>query len=187
MLEDVALDARRNCTGALVAPTSARRVAEHLALTPGAVARALAALRSAGLVTHARQTGPAGRFGLSAYLLGAVPGLEVLAPEGDRPCPAPPHLEGPRAVDAHMVGGQGAGGEARDVGGSAPRSVHDDVARALAAAVDDLASEESARSTRTRASSRSRRRPASRSGATQLSILDATVDSQLDPNPERRP
>ncbi len=105
VLEDVALDARRDDAGALVAPTSARRVAEHLGLTPGAVARALGALRSAGLVTHARQAGSAGRFGLSAYVFGPVPGLDVLAaaPEGDRPYPAPPHVERPRAVDAHMV------------------------------------------------------------------------------------
>ena len=189
VLEDVALDARRDDTGALVAPTSARRVAEHLGLTPGAVARALARLRSAGLVTHARQAGPAGRFGLSAYLLGAVPGLDVLAapPEGDRPCPAPAHVERPRAVDAHVVGAQGAGGEARDVGGPARRSVNDHVAAALAAAVDDLASEERARSRRRRSSARSQRRPVSQSATTQLSILDATVGSERDPNPERQP
>ena len=187
VLEDVALDARRDGTGALVAPTSARRVAEHLALTPGAVARALARLRSAGLVTHARQAGPAGRFGLSAYVLGPVPGLEVLAPESDRPCPSPPHVERPRAVDAHMVGAQVAGGEARDVGGSARRSLHDDATRALAAAVDDLASEESARSSRRRSSARSQRRPARKSAAVQLSILDATVGSERDPNQDRQP
>ena len=78
VLEDVALDARRDDDGVLVASTSAREVAEHLGLTPGATARALARLRSAGLVTHARQIGPAGRFGLSAYVLGPVPGMAVL-------------------------------------------------------------------------------------------------------------
>ncbi len=194
VLEDVALDARRDDAGALVAPTSARRVAEHLGLTPGAVARAMARLRSAGLVSHTRQAGPAGRFGLSAYVLGAVPGLDVLAaaPESDRshpaqPCPAPPEVDCPRAVDAHVVEAQAAGGETPGVAGSARRSLHDDVARALAAAVDEHASEESARSTRTRASSRPRRRPASRSGATQLSILDATVDSERDRNPDQQP
>ena len=188
VLEDVALDARRNDAGALVAPTSARRVAEHLGLTPGAVTRALARLRSAGLVSHTRQVGPAGRFGLSAYVLGPVPGLDVLpaAPEGDQPCLAPPHVDGPRAVDAHMVEAEAAGGEARDVGGSARPSLHHDVAVALAAVVDDLASEESARSTR-RSSARSPRRPASQSATTQLSILDATVVSERDRNPERQP
>ncbi len=189
VLEDVALDARWGDAGALVAPTSARRVAEHLALTPGAVARALAGLRSVGLVSHTRQAGPAGRFGLSAYVLGAVPGLDVVpaAPDGEGPCSAPPHVERPRAVDAHMVGAQAAGGEAPDVAGSAQRSVHDDVTRALAAAVDDLASEERARSSRRRSSARSQRRPASQPAATQLSILDATVDSERDPNSDRQP
>ncbi len=192
VLEDVALDARPDDAGALLAPTSARRVAEHLALTPGAVARALARLRSAGLVSHTRQAGPAGRFGLSAYVLGAVPGLEVLAPESDRPRPAPPrpappHVDLPRSVAAHMAGAGAAGGEAPDLAASARRPLHDDVARALAAAVDDLASEERARSSGRRSSARSQRRPASQSATTQLSILDATIGSELESNPERRP
>ncbi len=194
VLEDVALDVRPDDAGALVAPTSARRVAEHLGLTPGAVAQALARLRSAGLVTHTRQAGPAGRFGLSAYVLGPVPGLDVLppAPESDRPhpappCPASPHVDLPRSVDARMVGGQAAGGEAPGVAGSERHSLHDEVARALAAAVDDLASEERARSTRRWPSARSQRRPASQAGTTQLSILDATVDSERDPNSDRQP
>ncbi len=194
VLEDVALDARRDEAGALVAPTSARRVAEHLALTPGAVARALARLRAAGLLTHTRQAGPAGRFGLSAYVLGAVPGLDVVpaAPDAEGPCPAPPcpaspYVDRPGAVDAHMVGARVAGGEAPEVAGSARRSLHDDVAGVLGATVDDLASEERARSTRRRSSARSRRRPASQSATTQLSILDATVDSERDTNPDRQP
>ncbi len=192
VLEDVALDARRDDAGALVAPTSARRVSEHLALTPGTVARALAALRSAGLVTHARQAGPAGRFGLSAYVLGAVPGLDVLAPESDRPRPAPPppappHVDLPRSVDAHMVEAEAAGSEAVDVAGSGPRSLHHDVAEALAAVVDDLAAEERARSSRRRSSARSQWRPASQSATTQLSILDGTLASERDRNPERQP
>lgn len=78
VVEDVALDAVADGAGALVAATSARAVAEHLGLTPGAAARALARLRGEGLLTHAQEAGPAGRFGLSAYLLGAVPGLEVV-------------------------------------------------------------------------------------------------------------
>ncbi|HEV2810917.1 MAG TPA: hypothetical protein VGV93_11050 [Acidimicrobiales bacterium] len=189
VLEDVALDARRDDAGALVAPTSARRVAEHLGLTPGAVARALGALRSAGLVTHARHAGPAGRFGLSAYVLGAVPGLDVLpaAPESDRTRPARPHVECPRAVDARMVEAESAGDEALDATGSARRSLHHDVAAALAAAVDDLPSEERARSSRRRSSARSQRRPASQPATTQLSILDATVDAERDTNPAPRP
>jgi DNA-binding transcriptional ArsR family regulator len=119
VLEDVALDARLDGKGDLVAPTSARRVAEHLGLTPGAVARALARLRANGLVTYARQAGHAGRFGLSAYVLVPVAGLDVIhVTDGDgaalRPAPprlapprlAPPHIERPRAVDRHLVGGR---------------------------------------------------------------------------------
>jgi hypothetical protein len=194
VLEDVALDARRDDAGALVAPTSARRVGEHLGLTPGAVARALARLRAAGLVSHTRQAGPAGRFGLSAYVLNAVPGLDVMpaTPDGDRPCPAPPcpappHVDPSRAVDAHMVEAEGAGSEAPDVPGSARRSLHDDVARALAAAVDNLASEERPRSSQRRSSARSQRRPASQSATTQLSILDATIGSERNTNSDRQP
>ncbi|MDQ3461632.1 MAG: winged helix-turn-helix domain-containing protein, partial [Actinomycetota bacterium] len=108
VLEDVALDARPDDDGVLVASTSAREVAEHLGLTPGAVARALAHLRSAGLVTHARQIGPAGRFGLSAYVLGPVPGLEVFHAAGAPPVLLPraarPRIESPCAADRHMAG-----------------------------------------------------------------------------------
>ena len=179
VLEDVALDARPDAAGRLVAPTSARQVAEHLGLTPGAVARALARLRIAGVLTHARQCGPAGRFGLSAYVLGAVPGLDVIdsaeAASSPSPCSAPPHIDGPRAVDVHMVGTVAA--SVSDAVESARRSVHDD---ALAGAVDQLADEERARSATTRSAVKSRRRPASKPVVAQLSILDTTRDDELD-------
>ncbi len=107
VLEDVALDARPDATGRLVAPTSARQVAEHLGLSPGAVAGALARLRSADLVTHDRQVGPAGRFGLSAYVLGPVPGLNVLGAQdgAQRPWPrmAPPPVVPPCAVEPYVA------------------------------------------------------------------------------------
>ncbi|MGH9283824.1 MAG: hypothetical protein ACRD0S_12920 [Acidimicrobiales bacterium] len=107
VLEDVALDARRDNDGALVASTSARAVAEHLGLTPGAAARALAGLRAAGLVTLDRQAGPAGRFGLSAYVLGPVPGLAVVdaddAPGVVRPRAARPRIESPCLAERHVV------------------------------------------------------------------------------------
>ncbi|MGI8984456.1 MAG: hypothetical protein ACR2HM_07995, partial [Acidimicrobiales bacterium] len=68
---------------------------------------ALARLRSAGLVTHARQIGPAGRFGLSAYALGPVPGLAVVdadhAPGVARPCVVPPSIESPCVAERHVV------------------------------------------------------------------------------------
>ncbi len=190
VLEEVALDARRDDAGDLVAATSARRVAEHLGLTPGAVARALARLRAAGLVTHARQAGPAGRFGLSAYVLGTVPGLVVVestdAPAGVRPRPVPPrmaspHIDGPRVVDRHMAG-------TIDPSGSAgadlsPRSLPDDVVAAAAGAV--LVTEKRARSAATGERSERGRRPAAKPVA-QLSILDTADHCGLVTNPEPR-
>jgi len=66
VLEDVALDARLDDAGRLVATTSSRRVAENLGLTSGTVSRALGRLRSLGLVEYARESGTGGRFGVSA-------------------------------------------------------------------------------------------------------------------------
>ncbi len=192
VLEDVALDARADDDGILVAPTSARRVAEHLGLTPGAAARALGRLRSAGLLTYSRQTGPAGRFGLSAYVLGSIPGLGVLspaeAPENAGPHPAPPHpaaphVASPRAVERHMV----AAGTSGPHGGEAPRrSVHEDATAALATAADDLAAEERARPSA--GGLTALRRPLSLvEAAAQLTIFDATDDCDSDNRPRRRP
>ena len=167
VLEDVALDARADDHGILVAPTSARRVAEHLGLTPGAVARALARLRAAGLVTHLRQAGPAGRFGLSAYILGAVSGFEVLGPAPETappqpgasqpesphvaprqpapPQPEPAHVDRPHAAEPHM--------EQPAAGGTTPK-----------------------------------RRPRSLvEAAAQLSIFDGTQDSDSKNKRQRRP
>jgi DNA-binding transcriptional ArsR family regulator len=178
VLEDVALDARLDGKGDLVAPTSARRVAEHLGLTPGAVARALARLRSNGLVTHARQAGPAGRFGLSAYVLVPIAGLDVIhVPDGDGasphparprlavPRPAPPHIERPRAVDRH-VDAVPADDEAAERVGPDRRSVPENAARSSA--------------TRPR-------QAAARPGAAQLSMLDTSADAELATDPERHP
>ena len=187
VLEEVALDARRDDAGDLVAATSARRVAERLGLTPGAVARALARLRAAGLVTHARQAGPGGRFGLSAYVLGAIPGLDVMeateVPAGAQPRPVsprplPPHpaspnAERPRAVDAHMVGAA----SVSDGPGSAGRSSHHDAVAASAGALDDLVTEERARSAGAGQPDTRGRRRAPKPVVAQLSILDATLDN----------
>ncbi len=90
VLEDVALDARPDATGLLVAPTSARVVAEHLGLTPGAVARALARLRSAGILTHARQAGP----GRALRAVGLRAGLGA-RPRGGRGAACTRHAPGP--------------------------------------------------------------------------------------------
>jgi hypothetical protein len=84
VLEEVALDAVVE-DGRLVARTSARQVAEGLGIDPGTAAAALRALRQRGLVSPSRETGPAGRFGLSVYQLHPFAGLSVV-----RPCTAEP-------------------------------------------------------------------------------------------------
>jgi DNA-binding transcriptional ArsR family regulator len=78
-LEEVALAVVAD-GGRLVARTSARHVAEQLGLDPGTAAAALRALRQRGLIALEREKGPAGRFGLSVYVLGSVAGLTVLSP-----------------------------------------------------------------------------------------------------------
>jgi hypothetical protein len=174
VLEDIALDARLDGKGDLVAPTSARRVAEHLGLTAGAVARALARLRSAGLVTHARQAGPAGRFGLSAYVLVPVAGLDVVHvsdPDGAPPRPAaprlaPPRIVSPRVVDPHMVEAVPTEDDASELARPAPRSPH---------------------KTADGSSAKRSGRPVARPAAAQLSMLDATDDAELDTDPEQCP
>ena len=172
VLEDVALDARRDAAGALVASTSARRVAEHLGLTPGAVARALARLRSEGLVTHVRQPGDGGRFGLSAYVLAQVPGLDVVdaprapdaaGPGAVAPRAVPPHVERPGVADAHVAGaGMGGGADRRSE--DRPVGAPADVAHPVAAG---RSGHNGGRSARRR--DRAQQPPP----AAQLSILDA--------------
>jgi len=90
-LEEVALDAAFE-GGRLVARTSARQVAERLGVDPGTAASALRALRERGLVALEREKGPAGRFGLSVYELGPVPGLSVVRPRTAEPLVASPQV-----------------------------------------------------------------------------------------------
>jgi len=81
-----------------VATTNSRRVAENLGLTPGTASRALGRLRSLGFVDYARQSGKAGRFGPSAYVLGALPGIAHTA-ENRRPRPAQSSSAEPRSAE----------------------------------------------------------------------------------------
>ena len=100
VLEYVALDAVLDPAGRAVAPTSARRIAANLALDPGTVARALTHLRALGLIEHSRAQGADGRFGLSAYLLAPIPGIELVelgAPTMARPRTDRPRVEKPMA------------------------------------------------------------------------------------------
>lgn len=107
VLEDVALDAVPDEDGRLVATTSTRRVAENLGLAPGTAGRALTRLRQLGLVKLVRQSGDGGRFGLSAYVLSSVPGLEVggveLSSHDTHPSTDPPHPVQPGLVRPRMV------------------------------------------------------------------------------------
>jgi hypothetical protein len=98
VLEDLAL-AAVEVDGVLVAAASARSVAARLGLDPATVAAALRRLRERGLVELTRASAPAGRFGLSVYYLGRIPGVEVLAPCGDRPPLGAPCAVEPDAFD----------------------------------------------------------------------------------------
>jgi hypothetical protein len=90
-LEEVALDAAVE-DGKLVARTSARQVAERLGLDAISAAGALRLLRQRGLLALERENGPAGRFGLSVYMLSDTPGLSVLPPCATGPCTESPRL-----------------------------------------------------------------------------------------------
>jgi DNA-binding transcriptional ArsR family regulator len=93
-LEEVALDAAAE-GGRLVAHTSARQVAERLRMNPSTAAGALRMLRDRGLITLEREHGQGGRFGLSIYAIGDLPGLTIVPPRVARPQVVSPHLENP--------------------------------------------------------------------------------------------
>ena len=101
-LEEVALDAVVE-DGRLLARTSARQIADRLGLDPTTVASALKALRQRGLVTLEREKGAAGRFGLSVYALGPMPGLTVVSPGRTGPCVVLPSVVRPVLAEPGMV------------------------------------------------------------------------------------
>jgi DNA-binding transcriptional MocR family regulator len=92
ILEEVTLQAVDE-DGRLVAHTSARQLAHRLGVDPGTAGKALGALRRQGLLRLEREHGPAGRFGLSVYVLGEVAGLTVVRPGPVAPWVAPPSPE----------------------------------------------------------------------------------------------
>lgn len=100
VLLDVALDADWH-DGRLVAPTSARLVAEHLGLDPGTAASALRVLRDAGLVELEQATEAGGRFGLAAYAVRLPDGIETVVASPIASCTEKPHTENPDTADAH--------------------------------------------------------------------------------------
>ena len=97
-LEEVAPDAVAE-DGRLVARTSARQVAERLGVDPGTAAGALRVLRDRGLLTIEREHGRAGRFGLSIYVVGPVPGLLIVPIRAALPPVEPPPLGNPDLDD----------------------------------------------------------------------------------------
>jgi DNA-binding transcriptional ArsR family regulator len=103
VLEEVALDAVDE-DGRLVARTSARRVADQLGVDPTTAAGALRVLRQQGLLTLERQSGPAGRFGLSLYVLGSVSGMTVIPACMDSPHMVVSHLVSPDVEGSDMAG-----------------------------------------------------------------------------------
>ena len=98
VLEDVALDAALDSAGRALSATSARRIAANLGVDPGTVARALTHLRAEGLIEHSRSQGADDRFGLSAYLLAPIPGIDLVDPSAPptlRPRTQRPRVEKP--------------------------------------------------------------------------------------------
>jgi DNA-binding transcriptional ArsR family regulator len=70
ILEDIALDARLDDDGRLVAETNVRRIADNLGIGKNAVSRHLARLREYGFVIHEELRDPgSGRYEVSRYVL----------------------------------------------------------------------------------------------------------------------
>jgi DNA-binding transcriptional ArsR family regulator len=77
ILEDIALDARMDVEGRLVAETNVRRIASNLGLSPNTVSRHLGRLRQHGFVLHEEgRDVAAGRFATARYVLDPAAALE---------------------------------------------------------------------------------------------------------------
>ena len=105
VLEDLSLDAVLQ-DGRWLAATSTRRLADHLGLTPGTVARALARLCTEGLVHREDQRDTrTGRFGESVYVVAPTPALVpcVDSPHTVPRDPDPPSTVRPVTVSPHAA------------------------------------------------------------------------------------
>jgi hypothetical protein len=124
VLLDVSLDTRRQ-PGGRTAKTSVRLIADHLGVTPGTAARALARLTAAGLVQRQdRRDGFTGRFVESVYIVAPRTGI---VPCVDCPHTAERHTAGwpvPATDRSNHQAGQrlpeGMASVCRPLGGGAP-------------------------------------------------------------------
>ena len=82
VLEDVALHARVDDRGRLVAATSSRAIALRIGRQASTVGDALRRLRTEGLLHLEQAAGGDGRFGLVSYVLVPPDGMAVLDPPG---------------------------------------------------------------------------------------------------------
>ena len=103
VLEEVALDAVVE-HGRLVSRTSARRVADQLGVDLTTAASSLRVLRQRGFLALERQSGPAGRFGLSIYVLMSPFGLTVIPPRVDCSNMADPYVDVPEVRGSDTTG-----------------------------------------------------------------------------------
>jgi hypothetical protein len=99
VLEEILLDALVEANR-IIATTSARRIASQLDIDPGTAASALRLLRHRKLLDLERCSGPAGRFGLSSYVVLDTLGIRLLPPCGDRPHTEAPCTAGPHSEEA---------------------------------------------------------------------------------------
>lgn len=117
VLEDIALDARLDEAGRLVAETNVRRIAANLGLNKDTVTKHLRALREHGFVLQEEtRSGGSGRYETARYVLDPSACLERFThtppdvPAGPaEPCPGPSDTVAPRGAVSEDTGHGGTG------------------------------------------------------------------------------